>query len=168
MKSEMTQQKLKSSKAAMDVKNIIPFFEMFLAEPSYSVQDAMQLLGDKQDIVGGDRIILKPKSREVDWVQLELLKQPEKPFLAAISVDFASRDALRASFAELTAKYGEPRNLPLPPPMLEPGGRYKPNYSYQFNAKGKRLDGCLVVTVDGVRHGDVNRVISVIYRRFPR
>jgi len=42
-------------------------------------------------------------------------------------------------------------------------------FIYALSAlKGKRLDGYLVVTVDGVRHGDVNSLIRVIYRRFPR
>jgi hypothetical protein len=168
MTSQMSQQKLKRGDVSVDVKDVIPFFEMFLADPSYYVEDAMQLLGDMQESLENGRIILKPKSRELEWIQLWIIQQPEKAFLTDISVRLFREHAVQVSFAELTAKFGEPKLAPLPPPMVKSGGTpYKPECTCVFKAKGKYLEGNLLVTVDGERHGDLNTVTGVTCRRLP-
>ena len=159
----------------MDVKDIVPFFDMFLTQPSFSVEEVTELLGEKEDDSLPGRIVLKPKSREVVSAQLELFPVSkegtgarDKLILAGIAVEFARQHAPRVSFSGLTAKYGKPQQLPLPPPVLLPGGIYQANFSYAFGARREALEGSLIVTVDGERQGDLNRVIKVIYRRFLR
>ena len=160
--------------AAVDPRNLIAYFEMFLAEPSYSAEDAMQVLGDKEefDVLG---IELNPKLPEVESAHLKLLENPPtrrpqslKAFLCGVSLDFFRDRGPRISFVELTRKFGEPQELPLPPPRLLPGQPYRPDYTYAFDAKGKVFRGSLMLTVDGKRSGDLNRVIRVSYRRYSR
>ncbi len=157
---------------AMDPRNVIPFFEMFLDDPAYSAEAAARMLGEVEYYYGAGAQ-LKPKIPDVASAALELLPDDPKTrpqslqeFLCGVSLDFHRDKALQISFAELTRKFGEPIDVPLPPPRLLPGQPYRPDYSFAFDAKGKTFRGSLFLTVDGKRSGDVNRVIRVSYRRF--
>ena len=156
----------------MDPRNLIPYFEMFLDDPAYSAEDAARVLGEVEEFhsLGAE---LRPKLPDVESAGLELLSDPPgskskslQSFLAGVSLDFIRDKALRVSFDELTRKLGEPDELPLPPPRLLPGQIYRPDFTYAFDAKGKAFSGSLLLTVDGERRGDVNRVIAVTYRRY--
>lgn len=152
-----------SNAASMDYRNIPLFFTMFLDTPSFSVEDAVKLLGAKQDTSLPDRIVLEPSSPDVSWAQLETCGR----FLEGVSIDFAVGHYPSVSFAALIRDYGEPQQFPLPPPMLPPGGFYHANYSYSFDGR-RALSGELIVTVEGERKGDFSRAAKVIYRRWPR
>jgi hypothetical protein len=156
----------------MDPKNVMAYFEMFLDDPAYTAEAAAKTLGEVEYFYGAGAQ-LTPKIPDVVSAALELL--PEDPrrrpqslqeFLCGVALDFQRDKALRVSFDELTRKFGEPHELPLPPPRLLPGQPYRPDYSYGFDAKGKAFRGMLILTVDGKRTGDVNRVIRVSYRRY--
>jgi hypothetical protein len=145
-----------------DYRNVRPFFAMFLDNPSFSVEDAVELLGEKQDESLPRRISLKPRHPDVSWVQLEL---DVDNFLLGMSVQFADRHYPSVSFSELIREYGEPQQLPLPPPNIPPGGCYRAVRSYGFQGRGV-LEGYLIVTVEGERKEDLNRAVEVIYRRW--
>ena len=144
-----------------DYRNVHRFFEMFLGNPSFSVQDAVELLGQKQDESLPHRIALKPKSSDVQWAQLEIMGGS----LDGISIRFAPGHCPSVSFSTLIRDYGKPHQLPLLPPRLRPGEIYHADYSYSF--EGRRvLRGSLIVTVEGERKADLNPVVEVIYRRW--
>lgn len=158
----------------MDPKNVMAYFEMFLDDPAYTAEAAAKTLGEVEYFYGAGAQ-LTPKIPDVVSAALELL--PEDPssrpqslqeFLCGVALDFHRDKALLVSFAELTRKFGEPHELPLPPPRLLPGQPYRPDYTFAFDAKGKAFRGSLFLTVDGKRTGDVNRVIRVSFRRYSR
>jgi hypothetical protein len=145
-----------------DYRNFRRFFEMFLENPSFSVGDAVELLGEKQDESLPDRIILRPRSPDVSSVQLEL---DSGNFLAGISIQFAVDQYPAVLFSELIREHGEPQQLPLPPPNIPPGGYYRADHSYRFQGRGV-LEGSLIVTVEGERKEDLNQAVKVLYRRW--
>lgn len=137
------------------------FFAMYLDNPSFSVEDAVELLGEKRHGWSPHGIPLKPRSPDVQSAELEILGGS----LHGISIHFAAGHHPSVSFSALIKDYGEPRKLPLPPPNIPPGGYYHPDHSYSFDGR-RVLAGDLIVTVEGERKGDLNPVVAVIYRRW--
>jgi hypothetical protein len=143
----------------MDHNDIMLLMEMFL-QPTYSIEDAIKLLGQIKDDSLPNWIVLKPKTHELELVKLERLEVREdsmkKTFLASIFIRYV--DTISVSFSKISQKYGQPNELP----RLKPHG----DIPYRFDVKEKALRGNLILFVKGRTEKDVRPVHSIQFTRY--